>query len=344
MSSNNFGFTQIDVQRTEFTWKIDNFQCLSYCLSTGYYLESPTFTVRPDDNLKWKLYLWPNGYSNDYRNHVSTALSCTSTSNCNIHVKFSICIINNNGVKCYEKCQTVDSISNSSSRFSDFLEKKVLNCEPSTILLNEVLTVYCELTVVNKNSLVTVDESIHRQPIVLQANAILNALEEQLEKQEFSDVTLVASCGKELPAHKFVLAARSPVFLAMFTNDMKEMTENSVVIKDLDYDSIKEMLRFMYVGKVENFDNVSGGILEAQDKYQIDGLKELWEEHFFANINVDNVLDLLALSIRYEIDKIQFLAEKFIRCHAKSIIDSAAFKAIDEPDFLAKVVRILAHV
>ncbi|CAB0038623.1 unnamed protein product, partial [Trichogramma brassicae] len=46
----------------------------------------------------------------------------------------------------------------------------------------------------------------------------------------------------EIPAHKIVLSAASPVFRAMFTHDMLENNENSVKITDITEDILTEML------------------------------------------------------------------------------------------------------
>jgi speckle-type POZ protein len=49
------------------------------------------------------------------------------------------------------------------------------------------------------------------------------------ENKTFLDVILSVS-GRELHAHKAILAARSPVFAAMFTHDMKEKRNNYMEI------------------------------------------------------------------------------------------------------------------
>ena len=54
------------------------------------------------------------------------------------------------------------------------------------------------------------------------------------ESQKFSDVTLVAVVpGKEYQAHKAVLAARSPVFAAMFEHEMEERKHVSMATRKM---------------------------------------------------------------------------------------------------------------
>ena len=56
--------------------------------------------------------------------------------------------------------------------------------------------------------------------------------------------------GEEFKCHKVILAGRSTVFDAMFTHDLMEKNENKVEVEDVDADNIKEMLVFIYSGKV----------------------------------------------------------------------------------------------
>ena len=56
--------------------------------------------------------------------------------------------------------------------------------------------------------------------------------------------------GEEFKCHKVILAGRSTVFDAMFTQDLMEKNENKVEVEDVDADNIKEMLVFIYSGKV----------------------------------------------------------------------------------------------
>lgn len=85
------------------------------------------------------------------------------------------------------------------------------------------------------------------------------------ENQKFSDVTLAVS-GREFQAHKAILAARSPVFAAMFEHEMEERKHNRVEITDVDHEVLREMLRFIYTGKAANLEKMADDLLAAADK------------------------------------------------------------------------------
>jgi len=85
------------------------------------------------------------------------------------------------------------------------------------------------------------------------------------ENQKFSDVILSVN-GREFYAHKAILAARSPVFAAMFEHEMEEKKQNRVEITDMDHEVLGEMLKFIYTGKAINLDKMADDLLAAADK------------------------------------------------------------------------------
>ena len=84
-----------------------------------------------------------------------------------------------------------------------------------------------------------------------------------------------------------ILGARSLVFNAMFVHNMTESQEKKIDIEDLDIETVKDMLKYMYAGKIENLNTRSPRLLEAADKYQLSELKEICEVN--NNIYLKNV-------------------------------------------------------
>ncbi len=52
----------------------------------------------------------------------------------------------------------------------------------------------------------------------------------------------------------------------MFEHGSLESQENRVVIEDFDFETMKELVRFIYCERVENLKDVSLSLLEAADK------------------------------------------------------------------------------
>uniref|UniRef100_A0A8C0VLZ7 Speckle type BTB/POZ protein n=1 Tax=Cyanistes caeruleus TaxID=156563 RepID=A0A8C0VLZ7_CYACU len=85
------------------------------------------------------------------------------------------------------------------------------------------------------------------------------------ENSRFTDCCLCVA-GQEFKGHKAILAARSPVFSAMFEHEMEESKKNRVEINDVEPEVFKEMMCFIYTGKAPNLDKMADDLLAAADK------------------------------------------------------------------------------
>ncbi|GIZ03665.1 speckle-type POZ protein [Caerostris extrusa] len=90
---------------------------------------------------------------------------------------------------------------------------------------------------------------------------------------ELCDMVIKTSTSS-FPAHTLVLSARSPVFRAMFSNDMMEKTKRVVEITDLEDEIVRRLLSFMYTDTLDDlcWENASQ-LFSAADKYQITALR-----------------------------------------------------------------------
>ena len=148
-----------------------------------------------------------------------------------------------------------------------------------------------------------------------------------LNKDRFSDVTLVASRKKrdssstpvEFPAHKVILAARSPVFASMFEHKMQENSSNQVEIDDIYPNVVKVMLTYIYTGRVSNINEVAYGLFYAADKYQLDQLKTLCEEQLSKNLKVENAAHIIQLAHMHNAPLLKRNTLQFISDHGAEV-------------------------
>ena len=145
-------------------------------------------------------------------------------------------------------------------------------------------------------------------------------------EDQFSDVKLVTSCGKELKAHKNILASRSPTFAAMFTHDVLENKLNSVTITDVDYDILKEMLRFIYKDEIEHMETVANDLFIAADKYDIQDLKDECANYIANNINLENAIEIFELAAKYNAEKLKTQAMNFMKSSIDKMVKVDGFK------------------
>ncbi|XP_043462378.1 TD and POZ domain-containing protein 1-like [Leptopilina heterotoma] len=127
--------------------------------------------------------------------------------------------------------------------------------------------------------------------------------------------------------HKAILSVRSPVFLAMFKQNLTEKTRNVVNIPDIHPIAFNEMLRFIYTGNVKDLKNFSFEILEAADKYQIEELKEMCEK-IFSDITVREAPSILLLADRHNAKNLRAKTLKFLRQNIKDAISTSEFSEL----------------
>lgn len=336
-----FGFTEQKIMRSSYVWKIKNFSYFN--MQPGEKLESPTFVLNSDKTRNWYLALYPFGKATDYKHCISASLGNRSESSAELSmkIKFSISILDKKGQVIRKRSKKSEMKSNSYDGFNEYLDRDTLTAENSEFLVNDVLTIFCEFAVTGDTVNYSMQEYKKFGITVSKRKVVLDDFERQLEADQFHDFTITAPCGTQIHAHKFVLAARSPVFQAMITRDMKEKANNAVEIEDIIYDALKEMIRFMYTGKLGNLDTCLIGVLMAAEKYQISGLKDECREYLYDNLSIDNAVETLKYCHRFQMNDLKALTSRFIMFHAKDIVNTEAFKSVDDPDLLVELVKLL---
>ncbi|CAG5093614.1 Similar to SPOPL: Speckle-type POZ protein-like (Homo sapiens) [Cotesia congregata] len=129
-------------------------------------------------------------------------------------------------------------------------------------------------------------------------------MEAYFENSEFSDVKIRAKNNEEFSAHKIILSSNSSVFQQMLTTDMKEKKENCINLPELDADIIKELLFFLYHGKLDKAGDNSATLLElvkVADMYCISELKRICDLSLSNNLSLDNVMSLFEVSKAYKL-------------------------------------------
>ncbi|CAL5049209.1 unnamed protein product [Urochloa decumbens] len=137
--------------------------------------------------------------------------------------------------------------------------------------------------------------------------------------QRGTDVTFLVA-GEPVAAHKCVLAARSPVFMAELFGDMKETASQSVVIEDMELEVFRALMRFIYTDtsppELEEGQEEDGAmaqhLLAAADRYGMAKLKLMCEEKVCGDISVGTVATLLVLAEQHGCPRLKAMCMEFI--------------------------------
>ena len=141
-----------------------------------------------------------------------------------------------------------------------------------------------------------------------------------------------------ITAHKFVLSIGSPVFEAMFYGELAE-TKDTVQLPDCDYESLLELLRYLYSDEV----NLSGsnvlGVLYLANKYMVPSLAEKCKDYLQDKLDPSNVFTVLPAAQKYEEKNLVDRCWRVIDSQTEQALKSDGFETIEKTLLEALVQR-----
>ncbi|KAM0871886.1 hypothetical protein ACQ4PT_039108 [Festuca glaucescens] len=142
-------------------------------------------------------------------------------------------------------------------------------------------------------------------PIPVPPSDIGTHLGRLLDHTDGTDVSFIID-GETFPAHRAVLAARSPVFRAELFGSMAEATMSSIKLYDITPATFRAMLRFIYTDELLAEDKPEDtsiemiqNLLAAADLYALDRLKFICAQKLWDKVSADTVATILSCAETY---------------------------------------------
>ena len=155
---------------------------------------------------------------------------------------------------------------------------------------------------------------------------------QMLADKESSDLQIECD-WQDFHCHQSILAARSPVLKAMIQDGKEKPIKAKQVLKidvdDVDREVFSEMLTFIYTGDLKKekvLTEKASELLEAADKYQLDFLKEVWEEKLCSILSADNSVEFLVMGDLFQAPKLKKMALSLVKKNKSKIQDSNVYK------------------
>ena len=168
-----------------------------------------------------------------------------------------------------------------------------------TKLLNDLLhetslIVVCEIKVIRSQRQATEITWPEARIEKLQRplEALGSDLKNALRKAVTTDVRLVCE-GAVIHASSFILKARSKVFEAMLTHDMKEKRDNKIDIEDIRFEVMDAFIEFLHTDHFDYDNEMALDLLIAAEKYDVQILKYECEKSLLKNFDEKNAFGLL---------------------------------------------------
>lgn len=266
--------------------------------------------------------MYPKGASE--RDHGDVGVFLTSNNDQDIRTHFSLSFLDRSGMK--QRTLVVNEYTFSKiskpPKMSLGFDQLIKSSEVLGFKDEDRLTIVCDMIVYYPDT-VTCDDYSDED---FEADLCYD-LSQLFSSGEHSDVEII--CGeKTFACHKSILAARSPVFEAMFQSDMEEKRENKVVIKDFSPEVIESMLQFIYGAKTpcetklekEDGRYQISELLKAADQYDVDLLKVACDEKLCISLSVENCLVSLIIADMYQAEKLYKSSMKILVENMRTVI------------------------
>ncbi|KAJ3700989.1 hypothetical protein LUZ61_004694 [Rhynchospora tenuis] len=295
-------------------------------IGVGECISSDTFTLAGYD---WTIEYYPDGKYKSLGDYLDFDLKLRSNAT-KVRVKITLTILSQTGGTplILSSSMAVTLNTNESSNCQYYMSR--LDFEASEYLKNDSFTIQCTVTVMICSNFKKINCKAH--PFSVQPSNLHQQLISLLERGDGTDVSFNVS-GVTFDAHRCVLAARSPIFMAELFGPMKGKVNDSIEIKEMEPSIFKSMLHFIYSDSLLELEEVNDDkdasialaqhLLVAADRYGLERLKQLCEMKLYEFIDANN----LAITLT--------LAEQ----HNCFVLKSACLEFIKPPEVLAAVVR-----
>nr|XP_048283886.1 speckle-type POZ protein-like [Myodes glareolus] len=319
----NWDYKVFSVPNFYCRWTIDNFYFILEKRQES--IRSPSFST--GDNDKWCLRVHPNGTDEESSDYLSVNLELLSSPKSALIAQFQFWIINVKG----EKTEIVTSPKCFRFRpgyeggYKMFILRDFLLDHNYWLLPEDKLTLFCRgIQFPDSN---TISEETTKSEIQVPRCTLADELGELWKNSSFTDCCLVVA-GQEFRAHKAILAARSPVFRAMFEHDMEESRNNRIEIHDLEPEVFKAMMGFIYTGKEPDLHSMADAVLAAADMYGLEHLKVMCESALCRDLSVENAAHTLFLADLHSTEQLKTQVLDFITAHASEVSETSSWKTM----------------
>lgn len=321
----------VETARGTHAFKVDRYS-LHRGLCIGSFVRSATFGVGGYD---WSIRFYPDGLPSS-ADYAAAFLELMSTDVAEVMASFDLRLVDqvtgqstvllDQGPKAFTSDVTKNPSAVSAWGLPKLKKRSELEASSSTFLRDDCLVIECDVTVpmgkpwVKKTAAAISPgfEFVVRVP----PSDLSDNLRRLLQEKQGADVTFKVR-DEVFPAHKIILAMRSPVFSAEFFGPVAvaaESTSQCVTIEDVNPDVFGALLHFVYTDTMPAMDELDAGerkemlrhLLVGADRYAMERLKLMCEASLCESIGVEDVADMAALADRHHCEALGHACAEFI--------------------------------
>ncbi|CAM0951903.1 unnamed protein product [Alopecurus aequalis] len=170
---------------------------------------------------------------------------------------------------------------------------------------------------------------------------------DMLREGILTDITINA-VGGSIRAHRAVLAARSPVFLSMFSHDLREKELSAVDSPDMSIAVCRAFVGYLYSAATSEEELLAhrSELVAAGDKYGVENLKAACEESLREDVGAENMLERLRMAHTYVLPALKRTCVRLLVDFGmmyEILKGFVEFTETGDPDLVGEIKRLAAY-
>ncbi|KAJ1432161.1 TRAF-like [Sesbania bispinosa] len=326
-------------------------------MGVGKHIASDLFTI---GGYHWAIYFYPDGKNPEDNSAYVSVFIALASEGTDVRALFELTLVDQSGQGKHKVHSHFDrslesgpytlKYKGSMWGYKRFFRRSLL--ESSDFLKNDCLKINCTVGVV-----VSAIDCPQLHSINVPQSDIGSHFGALLDNMEGSDVTFDVA-GEKFPAHKLVLAARSPEFRSKLFDDLNA-EKQEIIVTDLEPKVFKAMLHFIYRDTLtEEVDMVpsttssdfpvsetlTAKLLAAADEYGLERLRLMCESRLCKDICVSSVADILTLADDCHAMELKAVCLKFAAQNLAAVMRSDGFVHMKEkcPWLQSEILKTIA--
>lgn len=125
---------------------------------------------------------------------------------------------------------------------------------------------------------------------------VLDNFEKLINCEKHSDFMFVCSDGIKVHVQASIIAAQCEAFATMIESGLSESKSKCAFVKDVDSETMLELIRYLYCRRVNNIEEIQGSLVIAANKYGLTDLKEFCVSNLMTSLTIDNVDEIYEIA------------------------------------------------
>ncbi|KAK6148550.1 hypothetical protein DH2020_019462 [Rehmannia glutinosa] len=337
-------------------WVVKNYSMLRKQIGVGKSIESEEFSA---GGHRWMIVFYPNAKDIDayHAGYVSLYIVLKSESSVHLQILHEIYVLEHSddghefGFSLFKIDEGIPCLSRGQlCGICCFMKQEFLESPSTGFLRDDCLKIRCTIGVLTSHN--------HNQPLIIienQPHGDETDFSNVLDSKKGADVFFRVE-KERLCAHKWMLAARSPVFRSLLSGCNKPQ---EFIITNMESRIFKAMLWFIYKGNLLEedeqtfdahgpcvFESFWGKMLAAANRFGLKSLRKVCESRIWESMSLETVAYTLHLADIYGATQLKSACLKFAVKNQADLRHLVGYNylSINSPSLLSELLKNIINI